>query len=123
MTTAIAPTIGRRRIPRDELTRLQTKFVIDHVLTRLGTADGLSEDRPAVPYADRAERLCLSTLAAWALGLTLTENAEIAQCYECTDIVDGALVEEDAGIIRCDRCLHDHAVTPSYNPWTDFYRS
>ncbi|MGR3875726.1 hypothetical protein ACUXZZ_45155 (plasmid) [Streptomyces graminifolii] len=126
MTTTTAPAIGRHRIPRSELTRLQARFVIDHVLTRLGTADGLPEDDPAVPYADRTERLCLSNLAAWALGLTLTEGAEIAQCYECADIIDGALAEESTGIVRCDTCVHDRAATPpthSYEPWADFYQS
>jgi hypothetical protein len=122
-TSTITPTTGRRRIPRAELTRLQAKFVIDHVLTRLGTADGLPEDHPVVPYADRTERLCLSTLAAWALGLTLTGGAEIAQCYDCADLFDGALAEDSTGIIRCDHCVHDRVVTPSYDPWADFYRS
>lgn len=124
--STITPTIGRRRIPRDELTRLQARFVIGHVLTSLGTVDGLPEDHPAVPYADRTERRCLSNLAAWSLGLTLTEGAEIAQCYECADIIDGALAEESTGVVRCDRCVHDLAAIPpthSYEPWAEFYRS
>lgn len=125
-TTTLAPPTGRHRVPSAQLTDRQAQFVIGHVLTRLGTADGLTEDHPAIPYEDRAERLSLSVLAAWHLGLDLTDGAEISQCYECADIVDGALTEENAGIVRCDRCHHDRAVTPStnsYEPWADYYRS
>jgi hypothetical protein len=122
-TSTIAPPTGRRRIPRAELTTNQARFTIGHVLTRLGTADGLTEDHPPIPYTDRAERLSLSTLAAWQLGLTLTDGAEIAQCYHCADIIDGALTDEDAGIIHCDDCHHDHTVIPSNDLWADFYRS
>ncbi|MEU2426975.1 hypothetical protein ABZ619_39185 [Streptomyces sp. NPDC007851] len=124
--TTIAPPTGRRRITAAELTDNQTRFVIGHVLTRLGTADGLTEDHPLIPYTDRAERLSLSALAAWHLSLALTPGAEIAQCYDCADILDGALTDEDAGIIRCHRCRHDHRAIPpshSYEPWADFYRS
>ncbi|MEW2302051.1 hypothetical protein AB0958_19095 [Streptomyces sp. NPDC006655] len=125
-TSTLAPPTGRRRIPAAHLTDTQAQFVLGHVLTRLGTADGLADDQPPVPYTDRAERLSLSAVAAWSLGLALTPDAEIAQCYDCADIVDGALTDEDAGIIRCHRCRHDHRAIPpshSYEPWADFYRS
>ncbi|MFF1284359.1 hypothetical protein ACFVY4_26905 [Streptomyces sp. NPDC058299] len=130
MTSTIAPPIasGRRRIPSAELNANQTRFVIGHVLDRLGSAHGLAEDEPPIPYTDRAERLSLSTLAAWQIGLTLTPGAEIAQCHDCTNIVDGALTEESAGVIRCDRCHADHTngaqhVPDTYDVWADYYRT
>ncbi|RPE39819.1 hypothetical protein EDD90_2837 [Streptomyces sp. Ag109_O5-1] len=128
MTSTIAPPAGRRRITRVELTDAQVRFSIDFVLVRLGTAYGLTEDTPAVPYADRAERLSLSTIAAWQLGLALTPGCELAQCYDCADLVDGALTEEDAGVIRCDHCHGDHHAgaqheADPYDLWRDFYRA
>jgi hypothetical protein len=127
-TSTIAPPIGRRRIARADLTDAQVRFVIDHVLDRLGTAQGLAEDTPAIPYTDRAERLSLSAVAAWHLGLALTPGCELAQCYDCADLVDGALSEEDAGVIRCDRCHFDHGAgaqyaADPYDLWRDFYRA
>jgi hypothetical protein len=127
ITTDALP-IGRRRITRAELTDRQAGFAINHVLENLGTAHGLAEDHPPVPYADRAERLALSEMAAWSLGLHLTAGCEIAQCYDCADLVDGALTEEDAGVIRCDRCHADHNAGEApeydgYDVWADFYRA
>jgi hypothetical protein len=127
-TSTIAPPIGRHRIAVTELAENQARFAVDLVLERLGTADGLAEDHPPIPYADRAERLALSELAAWALGLHLTAGCEIAQCYDCADLLDGALTEEDAGVIRCVDCHADHnAGEPNdfdgYDVWSDFYRA
>jgi hypothetical protein len=128
MTITTTTTIGRRRIPAAELTSRQTQFVLGHVLYRLGSAHGLPEDEPLIPYTDRAERLSLSALAAWQIGLVLTPGAEIAQCHDCTDIVDGAVTEESAGVIRCDRCHADHTngaqyVPDTYDVWADYYRT
>jgi hypothetical protein len=126
--STIAPPIGRRRVPAASLTTAQARFV-DHVLNRLGTADGLAEDTPPVPYADRAERLALSEMGAWAIGLALTPGCEIAQCYDCADLVDGALTDEDAaGVIRCDDCQRAHNASEppeydGYDLWADFYRA
>ncbi|MHB9861900.1 hypothetical protein [Streptomyces sp. YIM S03343] len=125
-STITAPPLGRRRIPAAELTTTQTRFVVGHVLNRLGTADGLAEDTPPVPYMDRTERLSLSVLAAWSIGLALTPGCEIARCYGCADLVDGALAEEDAGIIRCDQCHADNTGGPGdhgYDLWADYYRA
>lgn len=127
MTTTRLPT-GRHRIAPANLTPAQDRFVLGYALERLGTADGLVEDAPAIPYAKHDERLAVSGLAAWMLGLALTPDAEIAQCYDCADIIDGALAEEDAGIIRCVDCHSDHnadedTAPDSYDVWADFYRT
>jgi hypothetical protein len=125
--TITAPVIGRRSIPLTDLNTTQRRTVVDDILTRLGTAYGLAEDTPAIPYADRAERLALSQLAAWQIGLTLTTGAEIAQCYTCEAIVDGARTTEDTGVIRCDDCHGDHTrgaqhlADTTYDLWADFY--
>ncbi|MFD0035829.1 hypothetical protein ACFVJK_48340 [Streptomyces sp. NPDC127172] len=128
MTTTAAPPIGRCRIARADLTEVQARYVVGHVLERLGNAYGLAEDIPAIPYAERAERLHVSEMAAWMLGLALTPGAEIAQCYDCADIVDGALTDEDAGVIRCTDCHRDHTAgehnaPDTYDLWADFYRA
>lgn len=127
-TRTTAPPIGRRRIARADLTEVQARFVVGHVLERLGTAYGLAEDTPAIAYNERTERLSVSEMAAWMLGLALTPGAEIAQCHDCADIVDGALTEEDAGVIRCAACHSDHTagehhVPDTYDLWSDFYRA
>lgn len=101
---AHAPAVGRNRIPRAHLTPAQQAFVIDDVLERLGSSYGLAETDPAIPYTATAERLSLSAVAAWMIGLDLTPGHEIAQCADCSDILDAALTEEDAGIIRCLDC-------------------
>lgn len=121
-TSTIAPPIGRHRIPRAELNATQTRVVLD-VLDRLGNAHGLAEDEPAIPYEATAERHDISGLAAWMIGLDLTPGHEIAQCYECADIVDGARTEETDGRIRCNGCHHDHVVqrAPNIDLWADFY--
>lgn len=119
ISTIAAPT-GRHRIHRHELTDLQVRFVIGHVLDRLGSAFGIAEDTPAVPYTARAERLALSELAAWQLGLTLTAGREIAQCYDCAAIVDGAITVETAGVIRCTDC-HARPRPQAVDLWADFY--
>lgn len=128
ITTTIAPPAGRRRIALSALNSVQTAFAVEHVLHRLGSADGLAEDQPPVPYADRAERLALSEVAAWSLGLALTPGCEIAQCYDCTDLLDGALTEETSGVIRCDDCHTDQMAgeapeQDTYDLWADFYRA
>ncbi|MEE1838141.1 hypothetical protein [Streptomyces sp. SP17KL33] len=126
-TSTITAPIGRTRIRRAELTENQVRFAIGHVLERLGSAHGLAEDDPAIPYTETAERLALSELAAWQLGLALTPGHEIAQCYDCADIVDAALTDEDDGIIRCRDCHSTHAAREPYAPdttldlWADFY--
>lgn len=124
-TCTSAPPIGRRRIPRDALTDAQAAFVT-FALDRLGTAHGLAEDTPAIPYTDRADRLSISELAAWSLGLTLTPGCELAQCYVCDDLLDGALTDEDStGIIRCTDCHEDHTADDAddFDMWADFYRT
>lgn len=120
-TSTITPQTGRHRIARTELTEPQVRFVIDHVLERLGSAHGLAEDSPAVPYTETAERLALSELAAWQLGLDLTPGHEIAQCYACADIIDAALTDEDDGVIRCNDCHGEPHVPDTFDLWADFY--
>ncbi|MBP5896380.1 MULTISPECIES: hypothetical protein [Streptomyces] len=122
-TSTITAPIGRNRIRRTALTETQVRFAIGHVLERLGSAHGLAEDNPAIPYTETAERLALSELAAWQLGLALTPGHEIAQCYDCADILDAVLTDEDAGIIRCHDCHGDHPTgePPAVDLWADFY--
>ncbi|MFI5814901.1 hypothetical protein ACIA7S_28580 [Streptomyces sp. NPDC051643] len=126
-TSTIAPPIGRHHIPRAELNAAQVRFVIDHVLDRLGSAHGLVEDEPHIPYTATAERLDLSGMAAWMIGLDLTPGHEIAQCYDCADILDGAVTEETEGRIRCRDCHADHTHgqhapdTDDFDVWADFY--
>ena len=118
--STIAAPLGRHRIPRHELTDLQARFVIGHVLNRLGSAHGITEDTPAVPYTATRERRDLSELAAWQLGLTLTDGCEIAQCAACGAIVDGARTTTTGGIVRCTDCPQP-VQAPDDDLWADFY--
>jgi hypothetical protein len=90
-----------RHIDRDQLTADQTD-AIDHLLARLGTADGLIEDEPEV--INPAARQAISALAATIAGIDVSPGHEIAQCSTCGLVLDGADANEDHGRIRCDDC-------------------
>ncbi|WP_030238026.1 hypothetical protein [Streptomyces sp. NRRL S-350] len=91
-------------MPWDTLDAEQ-QHLVTTVLDLLGTANGLTEDE--APVTAPPARATLSTLAAAVAGLTVTSGAELAQCYDCTDLVDGYDTNvTNGGVIICDDCHH-----------------
>lgn len=98
---APAPARIRRTVPLAKLTGAQ-RALADHALTHLGVAGGVVEDKPA--ETDPATRALITWTAAAALGIAVTPGHELAQCYDCRDIFDGADASETAGFLRCTDC-------------------
>jgi len=99
--TVTAPPRIRRRVPLAKLTAAQ-RTLIDRALDHLGVADGLIEDEPA--ETDPATRALITWTVAAALGITVSPGNELAQCYGCHDILDGAHVSETDGRLHCTDC-------------------
>lgn len=101
--TCEAPATRRTRysVPAATLTPAQRAFA-DQALAHLGVADGLVEDE--LTETDPATRALLTWTAAAALGIAVSPGHELAQCYGCRDILDGAHVSETDGRLHCAHC-------------------
>jgi hypothetical protein len=98
---APAPARIRRSVPLAKLTGTQ-RALADHALAHLGVAGGVVEDEPA--ETDPATRALITWTVAAALGITVSPGHELAQCYGCRDVLDGAHVSETGGFLRCTDC-------------------
>ncbi|WP_128378498.1 hypothetical protein [Streptomyces cavernae] len=95
----------RHSVALVELTPSQ-RALAKRALVHLGLTDGLIEPEPT--ETDAATRALITWATAAALGITVSPGHELAQCYDCRDILDGAHVTETNGRLHCAHCRpHD----------------